>query len=209
MQEIYLDNCLTSKPAPEVIEAMIPYLKDNFHYPKNFVKKGSIISSDIEKYKVEISRTIGAKSSEIHFTTGGTSANNLAIKGLLSANVEKGTHIICSVIDYPDILTNVAFFENSGFDVTYLSVDSEGFIDLEELKNSICDNTILFTTTIANHVVGTIQPMKEIKRILESANHKIYVHVDACEAYGRMPINVDELGIDLMSISAHFNCRLC
>ncbi|MBT4333089.1 MAG: cysteine desulfurase, partial [Candidatus Cloacimonetes bacterium] len=128
---------------------------------------------------------------------------NLAIKGYLTANSNKGTHIICSVIDYPDILTNAAFFENSGFDVTYLEADNEGFIDLEQLKNSIREDTILFMTTLGNHTVGTIQPLKEIKEILDSAEQKIAIHVDACEAYARIPIDVNELGIDLMSISAH------
>ena len=203
MEKIYFNNCLTSKPAPEVIKAMMPYLKEKFHFPGTFIETGEAINSDLEKFKKVAADTIGANPDEIHFTTGGTSANNIAIKGYLSNNADKGTHIICSVIDYPDLLTNAAFFEESGFDVTYLSADKDGFINLEELKAALRSDTVLFMTTIANHTVGTIQPMKEIKKILESVDHKIAIHVDACEAYARMPIDVNDIGIDLMSVSSH------
>jgi len=203
MKRIYFDNCLTSKPAPEVIDAMMPYFKEKFYFPQNFTKNGTGIDNDIQSFKKVIADSMGAKSSEIHFTTGGTSANNIAIKGYLSQNAGKGTHIICSVIDYPDILTNAAFFEKSGFDVTYLSAAQDGLINLDELKNAIRSDTILFMTTLANHVVGTIQPIKEIRKILDNAEHKIALFADACEAYARIPIDVNELGIDLMSISAH------
>ncbi|MBN1327683.1 MAG: cysteine desulfurase [Candidatus Cloacimonetes bacterium] len=203
MERIYMDNCLTSKPADEVIEAMLPYLRDKFQFPGNFVSSGSEISRDLEIFRSTIADSIGAKPAEIHFTTGGTSANNIAIKGYLSANADKGTHIITSVIDYPDLLTNAAFFEQSGFEVTYLGADRDGFIDLEELENSIRPDTVMFLTTYVNHTVGTIQPLQKIRQILDRAGHQIILHVDACEAYGRIPINVDNLGIDLMSISAH------
>ncbi|RLC54961.1 MAG: cysteine desulfurase [Candidatus Cloacimonadota bacterium] len=203
MQRIYFNNCLTSKPAPEVVEITTEYMKNRYYFPENFNATGTEISSDLELAKKIIADSIAANSTEIHFTSGGTAANNIAIKGYLTANSNKGTHIICSVIDYPDILTNAAFFEKSGFDVTYLNADNEGFIDLEQLKNSLREDTILFMTTIGNHTVGTIQPIKEIREILDSAEQKIAIHVDACEAYARIPINVNELGIDLMSISAH------
>ncbi len=203
MQRIYFNNCLTSKPAPEVIKITTEYMKNRYYFPENFNATGTEISSDLELVKKIIADSISANSTEIHFTSGGTAANNIAIKGYLTANSNKGTHIICSVIDYPDILTNAAFFEKSGFDVTYLNADNEGFIDLEQLKNSLREDTILFMTTIGNHTVGTIQPIKKIREILDSAEQKIAMHVDACEAYARIPIDVNELGIDLMSISAH------
>ena len=203
MKKIYFNNCLTSKPAPEVVDTMLPYLKENFYFPGNFIETGETIASHLQDFKEKIAATIGAKANEIHFTTGGTSANNIAIKGYLSANAHKGTHIICSVIDYPDLLTNAAFFEQSGFEVTYLNADWDGFIDLNQLEKAIRPDTILFMTTLANHTTGTIQPLREIKDILAKADHKIAVHVDACEAYARLPINVNELGIDLMSVSAH------
>ncbi len=203
MERIYLDNCMTSKPDPLVIEAMMPYMTEKFFFPGNFVSTGSAIQNDLDYFKQVIAESMGAKPSEIHFTTGGTSANNIGIKGYLMANASKGSHIICSVIDYPDILTNSAFFENSGFDVTYLNADWDGFIDLEELKSAIRPDTILFMTTLANHVMGTIQPLTQIREILDSAGHYIPMFVDAGHAYGRMPINVEALGIDMMSVSGH------
>lgn len=203
MERIYLNNCLTSKPAPEVVEAMLPYLRDDYYYPENFNKTGSQASRNIESWKETVARSIGAATNEIHFTSGGTLANNIAIKGFLLANSGKGNHLICSVADYPDILANAGFFEQSGFSVTYLKVDSDGFIDLEELRNSLRKETILFMTTLANHTVGTIQPLKEIREILDSSAGHIALHADACEAYGRIPIDVNELGIDMMSVSGH------
>ena len=200
---IYFNNCLTSQPAPEVIEAMLPYLKRKFQFPENFIQTGTEIEEDILSFKKVIAESMNANPSELHITSGGTSANNLAIKGYLSANAHKGTHIIVSVGDYPDLLTNAAFFEKSGFSVTYLSIDEEGFIDLNELKHAIRDDTILFMTTLANHTVGAIQPISDIRKILNQADHEIVLHADACEAYARMPIDVKELGIDMMSISGH------
>lgn len=203
MQRIYFNNCLTSKPAPEVVEITTEYMKNKYYFPENFNAMGTATSEELKNAKNIIANSMGAEAKEIHFTSGGTAANNLAIKGYLTANSNKGTHIICSVIDYPDILTNAAFFEKSGFDVTYLNADNEGFIDLEQLKDSLREDTILFMTTMGNHTVGTIQPIKEIREILDSADQKIAMLVDACEAYARIPIDVNELGIDLMSISAH------
>jgi len=203
MKRIYFDNCVTSKPAPEVIEAMLPYLKEKFYFPQNFVLEGSEIQNDLERFRKIIADSINSKSEEIHFTNGGTSANNLGIKGFLTENSDKGTHIITSVIDYPDLLTNAAFFEKSGFDITYLGSDQEGFLDLDELEAAIRDDTILFMTTMVNHVVGTVQPLTEIRRILDRSGHKIAFLVDAGQAYGRIPIDVKTMGIDLMSVSAH------
>lgn len=203
MKKFYFDNCKTTQPYPEVIDAMMPYLTDKFQYPENFIEAGSRAEEDIGNFKQIIARSIAAQSEEIHFTTGGTSANNLAIKGYLMKHSGKGRHIICSVADYPDILTNAAFFENSGFDVTYLRVDTDGFVDLEELKHSIRNDTILFMTTFVNHTVGTIQPLKKMRTILDEADHNIAFFVDAGQAYGKLPIDVNELGIDLMSVSAH------
>jgi len=202
-ERIYFNNCLTTKPAQEVVEAMLPYLQNNYYYPENFNKTGTQASRNLNDWKEIVAKTIGANSPEIHFTAGGTLANNIAIKGFLLANADKGNHIICSVVDYPDILTNAAFFEQSGFEVTYLQVDDKGFIDLDQLKRSLKNETILFMTTLANHTVGAIQPLEEINAILQGSGHRIYVHADACEAYGRIPINVDQLGIDMMSVSGH------
>lgn len=200
---IYLNNCLTSKPADEVIEAMLPYYKEKFFFPGAFISTGSQAYKELGEFKQIIAKSLNASAETIHFTSGGTSANNIAIKGYLSENAYKGTHIICSVVDYPDILTNAAFFEQSGFEVTYLPADDDGFIDLTELEKSIRKDTILFMTTLANHTVGTVQPLAEIRQILDAAGHKIALMVDAGQAYGRMKIDVNNPEVDLLSISAH------
>ena len=173
MKKYYFDNCKTTQLAPEVIEAMLPYLKEKFIFPANFVLGGSEAAFELEGFKKIVADSIEAKAEEIHFTASGTIANNIAIKGFLSENAKHGTHIILSVIDYPDLLTNAAFFEKSGFDVTYLQTDDQGFIDLEQLKNSLRSDTILFMTTFVNHTVGSIQPIRKIRDILDTADHKM------------------------------------
>ncbi|MDD2650744.1 MAG: cysteine desulfurase family protein [Candidatus Cloacimonetes bacterium] len=203
MERVYMDNCMTTKPDPEVISAMMPYFTDKYYFPANFVSTGPNTQNDVAEFKQIIANSMGAKTNEIHFTSGGTSANNIGIKGYLMANSNKGTHIICSVIDYPDILTNAAFFENSGFEVTYLNADYDGFVDLDELKAAIRPDTIMVMTTFANHVMGTIQPIKEMRKIIDETNQNIALFVDAGHAYGRIDIDVNEYGIDLMSVSAH------
>jgi cysteine desulfurase len=201
--KIYFNNCLTSKPAPEVVEAMLPYLKETFWFPENFIEEGSGIQDDIDRFRGIVARSLNAAPGEIHFTHGGTSANNLAIKGFITANTDRGTHIILSVGDYPDLLTNTAFFEQSGFDVTYLPIDWDGNVDPEALRAAIRPDTVLFMTTLVNHTMGTIQPVAEYRKVLDAAGRHIAMHVDACEAYARMPIDVKAMGIDLMSVSAH------
>jgi cysteine desulfurase len=203
MKRIYLDNCVTTKPAPEVLEAMKEYTDEKFWFPGNFFSTSEEISGALKTFSERFAATINAKADEIHFTSGGTIANNIAIKGILLANSGKGTHIICSNVDYPDILTNSAFFEQNGFDVTYLECDSEGFVSPEKLQAALRPDTILFMTSIANHVVGTIQPILEYSEILKSADHKIYYHADACQAYGKIPLDMQALGLDTMSVSAH------
>ena len=198
---IYLNNCLTSKMDKKVIDAMIPYMKDKFYLPMTFVKEGEQINNEIQNFKEIVGQYIGSKASEIHFTSGGTSANNLAIKGFLTANSHKGNHIICSVIDYPDILTNASFFEDAGFEVSYLKCDELGFLSVKDLEEAIRDDTILFMGTLVNHTVGSILPMEKIKKILKPKG--ITVFVDGCEAFGKIELNVEEMGIDMMSISAH------
>lgn len=200
---IYLDNCVTTCPAKEVLQAMQPYFEEKYWFPGSFVSTGESANEAVAGFQSIIAETLNAKAEEIHFTSGGTLANNMAIKGLAQAYANHGKHIIVSVVDYPDLLTNAAWLEKSGFEVSYLSADSEGFINLEELKHAIRKDTILFMTTAVNHVVGTIQPLAEIKQILEAADHKIYFHIDAGQAYGKMPLDVQELGVDTMAISGH------
>ncbi|MCL2065195.1 MAG: cysteine desulfurase [Candidatus Cloacimonetes bacterium] len=215
MERVHLDNCMTTKPDPLVIEAMMPFLTEKYFLPSNFVSTGSNSKKCIQECKQIVAKSLNADESEIHLTSGGTSANNIGIKGYIMANAHKGNHIICSQIDYPDILTNAAFFEENGFDVTYLGADWDGYIDLEKLKSSLRKETILVMTTLANHVLGTIQSIKKIKEIINchpsktgvemtgSSNSNIALFVDAGHAYGRMPIDVKELDVDILSFSAH------
>ncbi|MFB3845395.1 MAG: cysteine desulfurase family protein [Candidatus Cloacimonadaceae bacterium] len=201
--EIYLDNCMTTKPAPEVLSAMKPYFTEKFWFPGTFISTGEEINSAVNEFRNIIAQSLQVKPQEIHFTSGGTLANNIAIKGLVTANSDKGSHIICSTVDYPDLLTNAAFFEQNGFEVTYLPADAEGVVSAQALKAAIRPDTILFMTTIVNHVIGTIQPMAEYKKVLSEADHKIFFHADAGQAYGKMELNPEELGVDTLSVSAH------
>jgi cysteine desulfurase len=201
--QIYLDNCMTTQPAPEVLAAMQPFLTEQFWYPGSFISTGETINDALNSFKAIIAASLHARPAEVHFTSGGTMANNIAIKGLVTANTDKGTHIICSAVDYPDLLTNAAFFEQNGFDVTYLPADAEGKVSAEALQAAIRPETILFMTTIVNHVIGTIQPLDEYRKVLEAADHKIYFHADAGQAYGKMDLDVQALGVDTLSVSAH------
>jgi cysteine desulfurase len=203
MERIYLNNCLTSQPAPEVVEAMLPYFKEKFSFPENFITPGTERQHELENFKSIIAASLNAKASALHFTGSGTDANNLAIKGYLSANAHRGNHLICSVIDYPDILTNAAYFEESGFEVSYLGCDSDGIIDLEELRSELRADTILVMTTLANHTVGTLQDIKEIRDIIDNSSASAALFVDACQGYGKVPVNVVSMGADLLTISAH------
>lgn len=202
-KRIYLDNCVTTKPDPQIFDVMKEYWENNYWFPANFFTAGEEINTKLLKFKTILSKTINAQPDEIHFTRGGTSANNIAIKGVIMANSQKGTHIICSVVDYPDILTNYAFFEKSGFEVTYLQPDDKGLISAEKLKDAIRPDTILFSTTWVNHVVGTIQPIAEYSKVLDEAGHKIYMHVDAGQAYGKFPMDMSQTSIDTMAVSGH------
>lgn len=201
--EIYLDNCITTMPAPEVLEAMKPYFEEKFWFPGSFISTGEGTNAAFEEFRETVANALHARQDELHFTSGGTLANNLAIKGLVLANAKAGKHIICAVSDYPDILTNAAYFENRGYEVSYLECDNEGFVAPEKLEAAIREDTILFMTTIVNHVVGTIQPMQEYTRILAGAKHKIWFHADAGQAFGKMDIDVNVLGVDTLSVSAH------
>ncbi len=203
MKRIYLNNCLTSQPALEVIDAMLPYLKEKFSFPENFITPGTERSRELEQFKFIVAGSLNAPPAGLHFTNSGTDANNLAIKGYLSANSDRGQHLICSIVDYPDILTNAAYFEDLGFEVSYLGCDEDGVVDLEELKQELRPDTILVMITHANHTVGTLQDIKEIKKIIDESESKAALFVDACQSYGRVPIDVIEMGVDLLSISAH------
>jgi len=200
---IYLDNCVTSPMAPEVYEAMQPYFNEQFWFPGTFVSTGEASNSAIEGFRKTVADALHADPSEITFTSGGTIANNIALKGLALANSDKGRHIIVSVVDYPDLLTNAAYFESMGFELSYLEPDPEGYVTADKLRAALRADTILFMSTMVNHVVGTIQPIAEYSQVLTAADHKIWFHVDAGQSFGKLPLDLQALNVDTLSVSAH------
>ncbi|NLW18845.1 MAG: cysteine desulfurase [Candidatus Cloacimonetes bacterium] len=201
--KIYMDNCVTSPLDPEVLQAMLPYFSEKFWMPGTFISTGETTNNALDEFRQIIAKTLNADPAELHFTSGGTVANNIAIKGLANAHAASGKHAIVSLVDYPDLLTNAAWLEKQGFEVSYLEPDEQGVVSAEKLAAAIRPDTTLFLTTIVNHVVGTIQPMAEYKKVLENAGHKIYWHADAGQAYGKMHLDVKDLGVDSLSVSAH------
>ena len=201
--EVYLDSCKTSKLAQDVLEAMMPYLTDKFWYPGPFTSIGIEIAEAIENSQKTIANSLNAEPQEIIFSSGGTDANNIALKGIMYANKDKGKHFITSVVSHPAVLTVFQALEKEGYEGTYISADRDGYLNLDELKKAIRDDTTLVAFTHINHILGTIQQVEEISKILQNANHKIYLFLDSCESYMKIPIDVKKLGIDALSISGH------
>ena len=201
MKTIYFDHAATTAVAPEVKEAMEPYFCENYGNASSLYELGYKSKEAINIARVNVAKAINTKPNEIYFTSCGSESDNLAIKGVARAHRQNGNHIITSRIEHPAVLNTCRQLEKEGFRVTYLNVDKNGFIDLEELKNSINSKTILVSIMFANYEVGTIEPIKEISRIVHS-NNAIF-HTDAVQAVGNIKIDVKEMGIDLLSMSAH------
>ena len=201
MKTIYFDHAATTAVAPKVKEAMEPYFCENYGNASSLYELGYKSKEAINIARVNVARVINAKPNEIYFTSCGSESDNLAIKGVARAHKQNGNHIITSRIEHPAVLNTCRQLEKEGFRVTYLDIDKNGFIDLEELKNSINSKTILVSIMFANNEVGTIEPIKEISRIVHS-NNAIF-HTDAVQAVGNIKIDVKEMGIDLLSMSAH------
>lgn len=201
MKTIYFDHAATTAVAPDVKEAMEPYFCENYGNASSLYELGYKSKEAINIARVNVARAINAKPNEIYFTSCGSESDNLAIKGVARAHRQNGNHIITSRIEHPAVLNTCRQLEKEGFRVTYLNVDKNGFIDLEELKNSINSKTIFVSIMFANNEVGTIEPIKEISRIVHS-NNAIF-HTDAVQAVGNIKIDVKEMGIDLLSMSAH------
>ncbi|TDT61996.1 cysteine desulfurase NifS [Fonticella tunisiensis] len=198
---VYMDHAATTYVKPEVLEAMLPYFTEQFGNPSSVYTLGRKSRSAIEEAREKVAKAIGALPEEIYFTGGGSEADNWAIKGAAFANRAKGNHIITSKIEHHAILNTCEFLEKQGFEVTYVSVDENGVIDLEELKNSITDKTILISIMFANNEIGTIQPIEEIGRIAKERG--IIFHTDAVQAIGNVEINVKDMNIDMLSLAAH------
>jgi len=201
MKKIYMDHNATAPVHPAVLDAILPYYKDSYGNASSVHTFGREARIAMENAREKIAEFIGAQPGEIIFTSGGTEADNFAIVGTANQNAEKGKHIITTAIEHPAVMNTCKHLEKRGFDVTYLGVDRYGVVDLDALREAIRDDTILITIMYANNEIGTVEPMKEIGEI---ANEKgIILHSDAVQAVGKIPVNVDEAGIDLMSISAH------
>jgi cysteine desulfurase len=197
----YFDHAATTATKEEVLREMLPYYNLNYGNPSSMYSIGRKARKAIEEARKKVAYAFTAKPKEIYFTSGGSESDNLAIKGVAYANRHKGNHIITSKIEHPAVLNTCKHLEKEGFRVTYLNVDADGFIKLDELENAICTQTILISIMFANNEIGTIQPIKEIGEMAKK--HNIYFHTDSVQAVGNVKINVEELNIDLLSMSAH------
>lgn len=198
---IYLDNAATTKVADSVVDAMLPYFKEYYGNASSIYQLGAKSKEALDESREYIAGTLGAKTNEIYFTAGGSESDNWAIKATADAYAQKGKHIITSAIEHHAVLHTCEYLEKHGYEVTYVGVDENGVIKLDELKAAIRPDTILITVMFANNEIGTIQPIKEIGEIAKE--HDILFHTDSVQAYAQVPINVDEMHIDMLSASGH------
>ncbi|WP_404428815.1 cysteine desulfurase family protein [Sutcliffiella horikoshii] len=201
MKQIYLDHAATSPMHPAVLDSMLPVMREDFGNPSSIHGFGRKTRHLVDEARHVAATSIGAKETEIIFTSGGTEADNLAIIGVARANKFRGNHIITTQIEHHAILHTCEQLEKEGFEVTYLAVDEHGQINLDDLKDALTDQTILVTIMYGNNEVGTVQPIKEIGEIVKE--HQAYFHTDAVQAFGLLPINVEEQSIDFLSMSSH------
>lgn len=198
---IYLDNAATTKTSKEVVDAMLPYFTEDYGNPSSIYEIGQRSKEAITKAREQIAQVIGSKTEEIYFTAGGSESDNWALKAAFEAYSGKGNHIITTKIEHHAILHTCEYLEKQGARITYLDVDENGLVDLEELQKAICPETILISVMFANNEIGTIEPVKEIGMIAKE--HGVLFHTDAVQAFGQVPIDVDEMNIDMLSSSAH------
>ncbi len=198
---IYLDNAATTRTSPKVVEEMLPFFSEYYGNPSSVYEFSNASKKAVAQARQVIADSLGAKPQEIYFTAGGSESDNWAIKAAAEAYQEKGRHIITSKIEHHAVLHTCQYLESRGFSVTYLDVDEQGVVKLEELKKAIRSDTILISIMFANNEIGTIQPVKEIAEI--AREHGILFHTDAVQAYGHVPINVDAFGMDMLSASGH------
>ena len=198
---IYFDNAATTKVKKEVLDVMMPYFDTEYGNPSSIYKLGRSAKRAIEDARKEVADLIGADKGEIYFTSSGSESDNTALKGIANKYKDKGKHIITSKIEHPAILDSCAELERQGYEITYLNVDKSGRIIIDELKDSIRDDTILISIMYANNEIGTIQPIREISKIAKEK--KIIFHTDAVQAVGNEYIDVKKMGIDMLSLSGH------
>ena len=198
---IYADNAATSKISKSALDAIMPYLSNEYGNPSSLYSLAQNTRQAVENARIKVAQAIGALPEEIYFTGGGTESDNWAVKSAVEMNADKGRHIITSAIEHPAVLNTIKNLEEKGWEVTYLGVDDVGQISLEELQSAIRDDTVFITIMTANNEIGTILPISEIGEIARKRN--ILFHTDAVQAVGHIPVNVKELNVDLLSISGH------
>lgn len=201
MKTIYLDNGATTKTDEEVIKEMLPYLSENYGNPSSIYKLGRENKKAVEEARDKVAKALNCEPNEIYFTAGGSESDNTAIRGIAYSYKKKGNHIITSKIEHPAVLETCKQLEKEGFEVSYIGVDQNGILDLEELKKEIKPTTTLISIMFANNEIGTIEPIKEIGEIAKENN--IIFHTDAVQAVGNVKIDVKELNIDALSLSGH------
>lgn len=201
--EAYLDNGNTTPVDERVVEAMKPYFTEKYGHPLFIYSQGREANETVERASETIANTVGAEGSELTFVSGATEANDIALRGVAKANKERGKHIITSRVENPSVLRICERLEKVGFDVDYLDVDEEGFVNLEELKDAINEETILISIGHVSDEIGTIEPIKKIGEIISDENPQTYFHTNAAASYGRVPIDMEGSNIDLLSMSAH------
>lgn len=201
--ETYLDNAATTRVAKEVKALMIKLMDEDYGNPSSLHHKGVVAENYIKEARNIIAKSLKVNEKEIIFTSGGTESNNLALIGAAMANKRAGNHIITTAIEHASILSTVQFLKDIGFSISFLSVDKEGHINLDELKELICDDTILVSTMYVNNEIGALEPVSEISKIIKTKNPNIIYHVDAIQAYGKYVINPKKQGIDMLSVSGH------
>jgi len=201
MKRIYLDHNATTPVHPEVLEAMLPYFNDKFGNPSSIHGFGREAKVALEEAREKVAKILGVSSSEVFFTAGGTESDNLAVKGTAFANRNKGRHIVTSKIEHHAILESCKFLEKEGFTVTYLPVDSKGVVDPEDLRKAIQEDTILVSIMYVNNEMGSIQPLEVISPIVKDKG--VYLHTDAVQAAGKIPIDMRKLNVDMLSLSGH------
>ena len=201
MQNIYLDNSATTKTDEEVVKAMLPYLSENYGNPSSIYSIGQTARKAVEESRETVASILNCSPNEIYFTSGGSESDNTIIKGIAYSYKNKGNHIITSKIEHPAVLETCKQLEKEGFEVSYINVDANGIVDLKELEEAITPSTILISIMFANNEIGTIEPIKEIGQIAKS--HGVIFHTDAVQAVGSINIDVQDMNIDSLSLSAH------
>jgi len=204
MRRIYLDYAATTPTHPEVVRMMLPYFTDAFGNPSSIYSYGQEAKGAIEEARDKVADLIGARNEEIIFTSGGTEADNFALKGVSLANENRGNHIITSPIEHHAVLETCKFLEKRGFNITRIPVDEYGMVNPDDVRRAITDKTILVSVMYANNEVGTIEPIAEIGKIAREAG--AYFHTDAVQTVGHIPVDIKELSVDLLSMSAHKLC---